>query len=278
MGPVGEQDERGLRGAWRDFQWHEHAAPGAALAPYVARYAGAGWDLRGQPPYHQRMVPYPSVHLTFVNGVARIVGVARAHITRVLDGAGWMFGVTFRPGCFRPFLGAPVSTITGRVLPAAEVFPGLPEYEIAHVGDTAHRPAARDLWMTERRAIIEVYLRDRLPPPDPAAQQAAALVACVAEDPAITRVDHLAARAGTGVRSLQRLFAEYVGAGPKWVIRRYRIDEATRHLAGGAPVDWAALAAGLGYADQSHFIRDFTALVGETPTAYARRYPSAPTS
>lgn len=268
-----EQDERGLRGGWRDFQWHEYAAPGAALAPYVARYWGAGWDLRGQPPYHQRIVPYPSVHLTFMNGAGRVTGVARAHVTRLLDGEGRVFGVAFHPGCFRPFLGAPVSTITGRVLPAAEVFPGLPEREIAHAGDPTERPAARRLWMTERRAIIEAYLSERLPPPDPAAHDAASLVAAVAEDPAITRVDHLAARAGTGVRSLQRLFAEYVGVGPKWVIRRYRIDEATRHLADGARIDWAALAADLGYADQPHFIRDFTALVGEPPTAYARRYP-----
>lgn len=40
---------------------------------------------------------------------------------------------------------------------------------------------------------------------------------------------------------------------------------------GGDAVDWAALAQALGYFDQVHFIRDFRALVGCAPGAYARR-------
>ena len=76
-----------------------------------------------------------------------------------------------------------------------------------------------------------------------------------------------------GVRALQRMFVEYVGVGPKWCIRRFRIAEATSRLAAGVAVDWAALAVELGYADQAHFSRDFTAILGEPPTKYAQRYP-----
>jgi len=36
-------------------------------------------------------------------------------------------------------------------------------------------------------------------------------------------------------------------------------------------VDWAALAADLGYADQAHLSRDFTATLGVPPTQYAAR-------
>jgi AraC-like DNA-binding protein len=71
---------------------------------------------------------------------------------------------------------------------------------------------------------------------------------------------------------LQRLFADYVGIGPKWVIRRFRLHEVTERLAAGADIDWAALAAELGYADQAHFVRDFRAMFGEPPTWYAERY------
>ncbi len=46
---------------------------------------------------------------------------------QVLEGRDQVFGVAFRPGRFRPFLGAAVSTITDRVVPATEVFgPDLP--------------------------------------------------------------------------------------------------------------------------------------------------------
>jgi AraC-like DNA-binding protein len=102
----------------------------------------------------------------------------------------------------------------------------------------------------------------------------AGIVARIAAGPDITRVDTLADQVGVGVRRLQRLFNEYVGVGPKWVIRRYRLHEVTQRLAAGDAVNWGRLAAELGYADQAHFVRDFTAMTGETPTRYADRYPS----
>ena len=39
----------------------------------------------------------------------------------------------------------------------------------------------------------------------------------------------------------------------------------------GRPVVWAEVAAELGYSDQAHLTRDFTALIGEPPARYARR-------
>lgn len=72
------------------------------------------------------------------------------------------------------------------------------------------------------------------------------------------------------MRSLQRLFAEYVGASPKWVLRRARLHEAAARAEEEAGIDWAALAADLGYCDQAHLTRDFTAAVGAPPAKYAR--------
>jgi AraC-like DNA-binding protein len=258
-------DDRGLRGGWRRFQQHWYLEPSPDVAPFVASYWAATWDLRGEPPYSQLIVPYPNVHLSFLNGVARVRGVARGHVVRVLDGEGWVFGVAFRPGCFRPFLHVSVSTLTDRSVAAAEVFGAdVPEHAVATAAD-----------VHERAAIVDRYLRARLPAPDPAAETVVGIVDRVVVEPAITRVDRLADTTGVGMRTLQRLFAEYVGVGPKWVIRRYRIDEATKRMADGAPIDWAGLAAELGYTDQAHFTRDFTAMVGETPAQYAQRYPPA---
>ncbi|MFE5298319.1 DUF6597 domain-containing transcriptional factor [Streptomyces sp. NPDC056632] len=106
-----------------------------------------------------------------------------------------------------------------------------------------------------------------------AAEQAMALVDLVRTDRDMRRVSDLARSAGLSSRSLQRLFAAHVGVGPKWVILRYRIHEALERAEAGsatAPPDWARLAAELGYSDQAHLVRDFTATVGVPPTTYAR--------
>lgn len=198
-------------------------------------------------------MPYPNVHLTFRDGIATVHGVSSGHQIKVLEGSNGVFGVEFRSGCFRPFLRASVSTITDRSIDAGEVFgPDLPD------------PLSVE--------AVERYLRAHLPDLDPRAELAADIVAKIAAKPEITRVDALARDLGTSIRQLQRLFAEYVGIGPKWVVRRYRLHEVTERLAKGATIDWAALAADLGYADQPHFVRDFKRLFGEPPTHYADRY------
>ena len=72
------------------------------------------------------------------------------------------------------------------------------------------------------------------------------------------------------MRRLQILFKEYVGATPKWVIRRNRLLDAADQLSGGAEVDLATLAQALGYYDQSNFTTDFEKLVGKPPADYRR--------
>ncbi|MFB9905740.1 AraC family transcriptional regulator [Allokutzneria oryzae] len=245
------RDSRGLGGAWTKFQRHAFPSPSADLAPYVDRYWVVSWEY--DEPYQQLVVPYPNVHLTFQNGGATVHGVSSGHQVKVLEGRAGVFGVAFRPGCFRPFLGASVSTITDRSINASEVFPGTLPEELS----------------VER---VEEFLRARLPAPDPRAELAADVVAKIIANPEVTRVDALARDLGTSARGLQRLFAEHVGIGPKWVIRRYRLHEVTERLARGARIDLAALAADLGYSDQAHFVRDFRAMFGEPPTHYAERY------
>jgi AraC-like DNA-binding protein len=73
------------------------------------------------------------------------------------------------------------------------------------------------------------------------------------------------------VRSLQRLFSQYVGVSPKWVIRRYRLHELLERMHSGEQPDWAQLAAELGYFDQAHLSNDFKAITGYTPTEYRGR-------
>jgi transcriptional regulator GlxA family with amidase domain len=83
----------------------------------------------------------------------------------------------------------------------------------------------------------------------------------------------VAAKAGVGERQLERLFDERVGYGPKMFSRVVRLERSTRAIEGsraqGSIASWARLAADCGYADQAHLIREFRALTGVTPAAYA---------
>src|SRR6185437_2468772 len=220
--------------------------PADALAPFVDYYWIVRWDLRGQPPHEQTVLPHPNVHLVFEASGAGIFGVDRRLFTRSLSGLGLGFGVRFTAGGFRPFWQAPISQLTDRVVPAARLFgPRAEKTRQAIMGDFAS--GGSDVVMIGH---AEALLLSVLPERDPLARQAAALVSRITDDPGLRRVDELAASSGLSVRTLQRLFADYVGVSPKWVMRRARLHDAAEHAGSGEPVDWAALASDLGYADQ----------------------------
>ncbi|HEY6942633.1 AraC family transcriptional regulator [Dokdonella sp.] len=243
------------------FHHARHPAAGA-LAAFVQHYWIVRWHLAGHPPQLQETLPHPNVYLVFEPGLTGVHGVAKGRYTRVLDGDSFAFGVKFRPGGFRPFLGRAVSTLTGRSLPLETVFGARAAGLERAVLDAADEHAMI--------ALVRAFLLERLPPPDPEVARVAGIVDGIAADRGLTRVDALAERHGLGLRALQRLFGDYVGVGPKWVINRYRLHEAVDQLAEGRAVDWTALALDLGYFDQAHFIRDFRALVGRTPGDFAR--------
>ncbi|MEH3034691.1 MAG: AraC family transcriptional regulator [Aeromicrobium erythreum] len=105
---------------------------------------------------------------------------------------------------------------------------------------------------------------------DETGPEVARLVAAIESDPTVVRVEQVAELAGLPLRTLQRRFSEYVGIGPRWVVRRFRLLDAAAVANRGGEVDWAALAADLGFSDQAHLVRSFTAVVGTPPARYTR--------
>lgn len=258
--------------------------PAAALRPYLEHYWLIDWDLTR--PYVSHLVPHPSVNVVFQRFGERepfgeVAGIGLELFTQKLEGRGLVRGVQFRPGGFRPFAPEwPVSRWTGRRLPVAEALP-TPEAEIATILAPAGAEAGTGTGADDAAvAALDTYLlgvadlgeRGEPAEPDPQVALAMRLADRIRTDRTVRRVESLAETAGISARSLQRLFATYVGVGPKWVILRYRIHEALERAESGegAEVDWAELAAELGYSDQAHLVRDFTATVGVPPTAYAR--------
>jgi AraC-like DNA-binding protein len=236
--------------------------PSPGLRWAVESYWVVRWDVRDQGPCDQRVVPHPAVHLVFEAGRAEIESISPNEFIRRIEGRGQVLGVKFQPAGFRPFLGTPVSNIAGSRIPASVVFGELVD-ELARAFD-----AAEDL--NDVVSLADLFLQGRSVKPLAMTATVNAIVAHVVEDRSITRVTDLAERLDTSTRRLERLFAEHVGLGPKWVINRCRLHEAVEMAARSEVGDWATVAAQLGYSDQSHLVRDVTAAIGNSPQRYAR--------
>lgn len=234
--------------------------PSAPLMPFIDYFWLVEWDLAGQAAQTQRVLPFPNAHLVFDAGSTAIHGVVRGAFVRKVEGAGRVLGVRFKPGGLRPFLGFPLARLADRTLPVDDVLKlGAAEAE------------RRVLRAQDRQAMIaaaEAMLLAVLPACDPRALLAAQAVQAAAAANGPLSAQALAAQCGMEERSLQRLFSNYVGVSPKWVIQRFRLQEATWRLSRQGPADLSALAYELGFFDQAHFTRNFTKLVGQSPLAY----------
>jgi AraC-like DNA-binding protein len=246
-------------GRYRHARYH----PSPDLEGFVEHYWSVSWDLRGVAPERAETLPHPSVHMIFErNTGGRIAGIARGKFSRLMEGEGGVIAAKFTPGGFYPFVGTPISTFANASPSVGDVFGAR--------GEALERAVLAATDDGSRIAIVEDFLRERRPSADDTAALMTNVVYAVAADRGILSVDDIVSRYRMNKRTLQRLFAKYVGVSPKWVIQRYRLHEAAERLAADPALAQSALATDLGYSDQAHFIRDFKALVGTSPAAYAR--------
>jgi AraC-like DNA-binding protein len=232
-----------------------------ALRPFVEHYWAVTWE--NQPRVTRETAPHPAVHLVLEPGRSEVHGVYRRRFSRVIEGSGRVLGIKFRPGGFRPFAKESVSRFTGKIVAPSNVFG--PAIERLEAQATACAQAR------EGFELVDAFLAGCDPIPTAELRKVSEIMQSVVDDRSITRVEMLVERFDLGLRQLQRVFRDYVGASPKCVIQRYRLIEAAERLRShDDSLDFAALAFDLGYADQPHFTRDFKNLVGMTPADYRR--------
>jgi AraC-like DNA-binding protein len=241
------------------------------LQPFVERYWSVRWDRTGQVPFRSEVLSHPSVNVSVESGTHPRFGhelpavLVHAVITRrfVVDliGVGRVTAVKFRPGGFSAFTGArPVRntvTLLGREL-------GVP-------ADALRREVLAGDDDETRAGVLDAALAPLAPTPPVTYLELLGLLGRMAADRGLVRVDQVAALGGVSARTLQRLFASFVGVSPKAVLARYRLQDAAAAIDAGEVDDLASLAASLGWFDQAHFSRDFRSVVGVTPSAYLAR-------
>lgn len=237
-------------------------APSEPLRHFVKHYWVVRWDLTGQPPFLQDVIPNPCVNLVMEDHRSGIYGVASRMYTKKIEGKGQVFGIKFHPGGFYPFIRTALSNLTDQSLAIEEIFGAdAAEYEQQMNAETD--PA-------DRIALTDALLVKHLPQQDGSITLINQIIDRILIDPELTKVEQICDSFHLNKRKLQRLFNQYVGISPKWVIKLYRLQNAAEAMDTGKHYDTLKLSVDLGYYDQSHFIKDFKSIIGKTPDEYAK--------
>ncbi|HET8988090.1 MAG TPA: helix-turn-helix domain-containing protein [Humibacillus sp.] len=221
----------------------------------------------------QRVLQYPVCLIVISDTYTRFYGVVSGLSQTVLAGRGWAVGVMLQPAAGHLLTRAPVRRMTDRFVDLTTLDPHLAvdgSALTAVVREVMSPEPGAESAQEQARAAVEAELR-RLLPVDEEGLLVNAVVEDVETSPELLRVDELCARFDISERTLQRLLHKRIGLGPKWLIRRRRLQEAADRLR-DIDAELAGIAADLGYADQAHFTRDFRRATGLTPGEFASRF------
>ncbi|MFD4632754.1 helix-turn-helix domain-containing protein [Streptomyces sp. NPDC058284] len=172
------------------------------------------------------------------------------------------------PLAARALLGLPAAELTGQLVIGGTDVLG------DHAADVRERLCELDDW-TDRFAHLSAYLRrlacvDR--PMGAVRPEVAEAWAWLARHRGAGTLGGLSRHVALSERRLTALFRAETGLSPKQAARLMRFQHAkavvTRAVAAGGPPDLARVAAGTGYYDHSHLVRDFRQYTGVSPTRW----------
>jgi AraC-like DNA-binding protein len=269
--------------AGRARAWTRIVAAPLALSPFVEFFWAQAAAPDGARTRGWRIVPDASPHLIVkrLHGIAgdtvaaavttraTVVGARSHHVESDLPGREWTAGVRFRPGTLPRLVRLPASDFADRGVSVEEAF--------GAAGRQVERGLANAADADEAIRVLSDALLAKLAsalPPERRIRGLASLANAGTRGARSARsgVQALAADLGVPARTLRQRCADDIGLPPVRVLRVARLHNALRHaLALGTPGGWSAIAVRTGYFDQSHLIRDFRLLLGESPVDFMRR-------
>ena len=249
--------------------YREHR-PHPALEPFVACY----WSYQGRhaglgASRAEAVVPDACMDLLFDRrtGSAAVVGAMTRPLPVLREEGTDLFGVRFRPGAARVFVGLPAAQATDLALELGSV--------LGREGEAVRRRVSELDAGADVAPAVDAFLLERLGRRGTGRdERVRAAVGMLTRSNGAVRVDDLARRVGLGRRQLERDFLAWVGLGPKATGRILRFQAALDRMLSRPAASLSSIAFAAGYHDQAHFTREFRTLSGEPPGAYrARRDP-----
>ncbi len=167
-----------------------------------------------------------------------------------------VFTICLHPGAFEALFGRPVSAIVNGHLSLPEAEPL--RQQLALLGSIDDMVATVDRWLAVRVLAA--------PRPDRIMQAAKRMM----QEHGNVEIAKLAADAGYSPRQFQRAFKYKIGLTPKSFARLYRLCRAIRLHETEPGHSWTEIAFRTGFADQSHLIREFKAMLAVSPSKFQR--------
>lgn len=174
-----------------------------------------------------------------------------------------MVGVRFRHGGLAPFISMPVSILINEVIQAENV-----------MGNEINELTFQ-LFESDRHTsginLIQTFLANKIHN-DVGTRQALQLISWVKESGSLP-LNCLSERTGVHYKKLERIFSQYTGYNPKNFTRVIRFYSALRQMK-TKQLSLTDIGLNGGYYDQPHFIRDFKAFTGKSPSEFSTESPT----
>jgi AraC-like DNA-binding protein len=195
-------------------------------------------------------------------GSALTAAQSRSFVIDTLEQTNVM-GVEFHPGGTWPFFAPAAEELLDQHVSLKDLWGGHAESLRARL---LAAPTPREKFRVLEAALIELATR-----PMEIDRCVAHAVKALSGAPQVNTIADLGKRTNTSARNFSRVFSQQVGLKPKTFMRIQRFQRVLAQVGLGRTIDWASVVAQCGYYDQAHFIKDFRAFSGFTPTEYVER-------
>jgi AraC-like DNA-binding protein len=251
--------------------------PPSHLKPYVECFYV--WESRFSQPLIVESPPTAFTSMVFNYGVSYAVqnlkhqssavpqsfltGQATTSYRLLVSGDIGMVGIVFRPAGMHTLFNLPLGELTDERLELTEILRG---DEIRVLQDKIME--ARNL--NERIGLLTHFLNIQLMKNEHRFDAVDFTANLIVDAKGLVNISDMMNDMFMCRRQFERKFFQKVGLSPKFYARTRRMGYLCSLMSGKRQVNWQHILYDSGYYDQAHFIKDFTAFLGRTPTDYLK--------